>query len=163
MGTFEYDLKEYAPLFSDKYKVEPLANEHLKLTCECTETKDGDKCDDDFCLNRATKIECAKDCGQKCRNRRLQNKDDSQGKIVVFITAGKGKGLRAIQPIKEGELIMEYLGEVLPYEDYMERKRTIYALDQHDYCCFLDDKLVIDSHRMGNKCKFSSACNYIRM
>lgn len=57
--------------------------------------------------------------------------------------------MRTKQPIKTGEFILEYVGEVVSDKEFKDRMATIYTEDTHHYCLHLDGGLVIDGHRMG--------------
>lgn len=65
-----------------------------------------------------------------------------------------GWGVRTKLPIKSGEFILEYVGEVVSDQEFKERMGTIYTNDTHHYCLHLDGGLVIDGHRMGGDGRF---------
>jgi [histone H3]-lysine36 N-dimethyltransferase SETMAR len=50
-------------------------------------------------------------CGPECGNRRFQQ--HAKVKTQPFGEAGRGWGLQVIDPVTKGELICEYLGEVI--------------------------------------------------
>lgn len=62
--------------------------------------------------------------------------------------------MRTKLPIKSGEFILEYVGEVVSDQEFKERMGTIYVQDTHHYCLHLDGGLVIDGHRMGGDGRF---------
>lgn len=66
----------------------------------------------------------------------------------------QGWGVRTNQPIKSGEFILEYVGEVVSDHEFKERMATRYVNDTHHYCLHLDGGLVIDGHRMGGDGRF---------
>jgi hypothetical protein len=66
----------------------------------------------------------------------------------------QGWGVRTKLPIKCGEFILEYVGEVVSDQEFKERMATIYVNDTHHYCLHLDGGLVIDGHRMGGDGRF---------
>lgn len=66
----------------------------------------------------------------------------------------KGWGVRTKEPIKSGEFILEYVGEVVSDQEFKERMATRYVNDTHHYCLHLDGGLVIDGHRMGGDGRF---------
>jgi len=57
--------------------------------------------------------------------------------------------VRTKLPIKMGEFILEYVGEVVSDKEFKERMASRYMRDTHHYCLHLDGGLVIDGHRMG--------------
>lgn len=59
--------------------------------CQCPDTYP--KCYDDTCLNRLTLVECRKNCGQSCKNRRIQNREWALG-IHSVLTENKGLSRR---------------------------------------------------------------------
>lgn len=61
----------------------------------------------------------------------------------------QGWGVRTKLPIKAGEFILEYVGEVVSDQEFKQRMASRYAYDTHHYCLHLDGGLVIDGHRMG--------------
>ena len=70
------------------------------------------------------------------------------------MTPSKGWGIKITQPIKAGDFILEYVGEVVSEKEFKHRMQTTYANDTHHYCLNLDRGLVIDGHRMGGDCRF---------
>lgn len=130
----------------------------LGSICWC---RPADKCGN-RCLNRLDYTECVPEtcpCGNECRNTKIQRHIVAPG-VERFITAKKGWGLRTKQLIKKGTYVLEYIGEVVTIQEYKERMATAYVSDAHYYCLQLDHSLVIDSHRMGNDCRFvNHSCN----
>jgi len=72
------------------------------------------------------------------------------------MTENKGYGVKSLRALKKGDFILEYIGEVVTVEEFMERMRGIYANDTHHYCLQLDSKIVIDGHRSGGEGKTCS-------
>lgn len=66
----------------------------------------------------------------------------------------QGWGVRTKLPIRAGEFILEYVGEVVSDQEFKERMASRYAHDTHHYCLHLDGGLVIDGHRMGGDGRF---------
>ncbi|CAG7671787.1 unnamed protein product [Allacma fusca] len=112
------------------------------------------KCTGDDCLNRLVFTECPPGCGDSCGNRRIQKHLNVNSSVKRFMTSNKGFGVKAIEEIKKGEFILEYVGEVVPDALFKERMHTIYAEDTHHYCLQLDGGMVIDGHRVGGECRF---------
>ena len=88
-------------------------------------------------------------------NQRIQRHHWAQG-LERFMTEEKGWGVRCRQPLKSGEFILEYVGEVVSEKEFKERMHTVYVHDTHHYCLHLDGGLVIDGHRMGGDGEFLS-------
>lgn len=59
--------------------------------------------------------------------------------------------------IKNGEFILEYVGEVVSEKEFKNRMASRYQHDTHHYCLNLDGGLVIDGHRMGGDGEWSHA------
>ena len=120
--------------------------------CSCP--NDEDKCAEENCLNRVVFAECTAACGENCRNRRIQKHEGAGDSVKRLMTENKGWGVFVVEPIKKGDFILEYVGEVVPDAVFKERMHTIYAEDTHHYCLQLDAGLVIDGHRVGGECEY---------
>ena len=91
--------------------------------CQCE-----DACGDD-CLNRATYVECAnKNCrvGPSCGNRRIAQR--KVPKCKVKREQGKGWGLVTLETIHKGDLVQEYIGEIID-EAEKEKRLTEWSRD----------------------------------
>ncbi|CAB0034057.1 unnamed protein product [Trichogramma brassicae] len=133
------------------YDVKP-ATLYEAQACEC---KPETGCGDD-CINRMVFSECSPQlcpCIERCKNQRIQKHDWAPG-LKKFMTESKGWGICTQQPIKPGEFILEYVGEVVSEREFKSRMATRYANDTHHYCLHLDGGLVIDGHRMGGDGRF---------
>lgn len=135
------------------------ANDVVKpkqITAECRicNCKPDDECGDD-CLNRIVFIECNVEtcpCGNRCQNTKIQRNIGAP--VECFMTAHKGWVVKSNFPIKSGTFISEHVGEVVTENEYKTRMTTLYSDDIHNYGLYLGCGLVIDSHRMGNVCRF---------
>ncbi|KAK6034574.1 hypothetical protein COOONC_27912 [Cooperia oncophora] len=82
-------------------------------------------CSDSSCDNRAMFTECPKNClgkGRDCRNRRFAKREYAA--VQAFYTGpNKGFGVQAVAPIKKGQFIIEYVGEVVSSEEFAKRLR----------------------------------------
>ncbi|ORX79705.1 hypothetical protein K493DRAFT_271030 [Basidiobolus meristosporus CBS 931.73] len=114
------------------------------------------------CINRMLFIECTPGdcpCGSYCQNQRFQRKDYSP--VEVIKTPQKGFGLQAAENLKTGQLVMEYIGEVVTYTNFV--KRTRQYSDQglsHFYFMSLKSDEVIDATKMGCLARFiNHSCN----
>ena len=110
---------------SSKYLVR-LPNSAEKVSpCQCTKVH---PCDLDICINRATLTECYPDtCPVKhpCQNQRMQKQQYAD--TVTYLTKNTGWGLKAIHDIKNGEFVIEFVGEVISKEMYSKRGNNCYV------------------------------------
>lgn len=136
-----------------------ISKEAKKMTCDCFLTEEeiaaGEfGCGED-CLNRLLMIECGNRCvvGDRCTNRRFQKNIYSS--CDVFRTEKKGFGILASKPIRGGEFIMEYVGEVLN-RDLFEKRANEYSKNQntHFYFMSLRSEAYIDATIKGNISRF---------
>ena len=61
-----------------------------------------------------------------------------------------GKGVFALQPIAQGETILEYVGEVIGWPEAIRRHPHDPAQPDHTFYFHLDDERVIDGRIGGN-------------
>ncbi|XP_034240792.1 microtubule-associated protein futsch isoform X2 [Thrips palmi] len=130
---------------------------HEPQSCNCkSPDEDTSKGCGDDCINRLVYAECAPGLcplKERCSNQKIQRHEWAPG-LDKFMTKEKGWGVRTKLPIKTGEFILEYVGEVVSDREFKERMATIYTEDTHHYCLHLDGGLVIDGHRMGGDGRF---------
>ncbi|KAI9716292.1 MAG: histone methyltransferase set2 [Chrysothrix sp. TS-e1954] len=114
--------------------------------------------DNSDCINRATKLECLKDCncGPNCQNRRFQKRQYAN--VTVFKTEKKGYGLRTDNALAPGDFIFEYIGEVIG-EKAFHRRMAQYDQEgqKHFYFMSLNKGEFIDATKRGNLGRF---CNH---
>lgn len=116
-------------------------------------------CDED-CLNRVLHIECCdythkrveSNCfnGENCGNRAIQQRNYPE--VEVFPEFKMGLGLRTLEPIKKGGLVIEYVGEVIDYNEMNRRmlQQRQYAPNDKDfYIMELDSGLYVDGKFKG--------------
>eukprot|EP01039_Chlorochromonas_danica_P001110 gene1110-1213_t len=129
--------------------------------CECH-----DQCDEN-CLNYILRTEC---CGMttgnkegkvcsldpdRCENRALQRK--AYARTRVFQEGSMGWGLRAAEHIRPGQLVIEYVGEIIDENEMHRRMIEQSQLRPHDrdyYIMELDTGLYVDGKRKGNHSRF---------
>lgn len=114
------------------------------------------------CLNRIVSTECcASFCtaGDRCTNRRFQLQQHAQ--VYPVRTAGRGWGLAAGQPIRKGQFIIQYIGEVYNINSDLGRARQIrYRSSECTYLMSVCHNEVIDPTRKGNLARFiNHSCN----
>ncbi|CAG8036179.1 unnamed protein product [Penicillium salamii] len=139
----------------------------LAMECDCAEEWDSNlgqnlACGEDSdCINRATKIECAGDCGcgADCRNQRFQKSQFAS--VAVIKTEKKGFGLRAETNLNEGDLIYEYVGEVVAEQQFRKRMRQYDDEGiKHFYFMSLSTGEFVDATKRGNLGRFCNhSCN----
>ncbi|XP_018565359.1 histone-lysine N-methyltransferase ash1 [Anoplophora glabripennis] len=137
----------YRKIRTNVYNVKTTTGTCEPQPCNC---KPSSNCGDD-CINRLVLSECP--ASHRCQNQRIQRHEWAPG-LEKFMTESKGWGVRTKLPIKTGEFILEYVGEVVADQEFKERMGTIYVQDTHHYCLHLDGGLVIDGHRMGGDGRF---------
>ncbi|XP_065200673.1 uncharacterized protein LOC135831812 isoform X2 [Planococcus citri] len=138
------------------YDVKPTyMYEAQACSCKIPTEKDELGCGED-CINRLVYAECSPELcplKQKCSNQKIQ-KHEWSPKLVKFMTQDKGWGVKTKEAIKNGEFVLEYVGEVVTDKEFKKRMTSLYKNDIHHYCLNLDGGLLIDSHRMGGFGRF---------
>ncbi|NWQ68944.1 ASH1L methyltransferase, partial [Neopipo cinnamomea] len=157
------DVPLYKKIRSNVYvDVKPLSG-YEATTCNCKKPEDdsGKGCVED-CLNRMIFAECSPNtcpCGERCCNQRIQRHEWVQC-LERFRAEEKGWGIRTKEPLKAGQFIIEYLGEVVSEQEFRNRMIEQYHNHSDHYCLNLDSGMVIDSYRMGNEARFiNHSCN----
>lgn len=151
------DVPLYKKIRSNVYvDVKPLSG-YEATTCNCKKPDDDNRkgCGDD-CLNRMIFAECSPNtcpCGEQCCNQRIQRHEWVQC-LERFRAEEKGWGIRTKEPLKAGQFIIEYLGEVVSEQEFRNRMIEQYHNHSDHYCLNLDSGMVIDSYRMGNEARF---------
>lgn len=130
--------------------------------CDCSPNSTSPCGDDSKCINRMLMFECLREvcpAGDKCCNQRFQKRQ--YPKIQSFKTSARGWGLQALQDIKKGEFVIEYVGELIDDEEF--RKRLDHAHDMKEenfYFLTIDKDIMIDAGPKGNLARFMNhSCN----
>ena len=113
---------------------------------------------DERCPNRALQQECSSvicSCTQQtCKNRPFSELASSGANpLVLFKTEHKGWGVKAMRHIFEGELVIEYVGEVINRDEWEARKEQLDRFD-HMYFMALNHMEIVDASRKGNVARF---------
>ncbi|XP_048857089.1 histone-lysine N-methyltransferase ASH1L-like isoform X1 [Brienomyrus brachyistius] len=151
------DVPLYKKIRSNVYvDVKPLSG-YEATTCNCKLPQDPSEkgCTED-CLNRMIFAECSPStcpCEEHCENQRVQRHEWVQC-LERFRAEGKGWGIRTKEPLRSGQFIIEYLGEVVSEQEFRNRMIEQYSSHNDHYCLNLDSGMVIDSYRMGNEARF---------
>jgi len=115
-------------------------------------------CIDDTCLNRAVKVECGHACpaGKRCGNQVFAKR--LYAAVEVRPSGEKGHGLFARAPLRSGQFVLEYVGEIVGGAE-KERRIARYANSPHFYLMSLQGDDSIDATRKGNHSRFiNHAC-----
>ncbi|KAG0208129.1 histone methyltransferase set2 [Mortierella sp. NVP41] len=82
-------------------------------------------------------------------------------RVDVVRTEKKGFGLRAKEDLPTGSFVMEYIGEVLPYANFVKRTREYSVAGvEHFYFMSLQSDEVIDATKKGCLARFiNHSCN----
>lgn len=145
--------------------------------CDCA-TKPGvivdgvevKKCGPD-CLNKILQIECYDNkskarnpndssCGNcslggDCGNRQIQQR--KYAKVQPFMEFERGWGLKVIEPVAKGQLVIEYIGEVINQETTTKRmadQRKFTPNDHDFYIMQLENGVFVDGKFKGNHSRF---------
>ncbi|KAL1820242.1 hypothetical protein ACET3Z_015111 [Daucus carota] len=126
------------------------------MVCHCKAPLGGRTGCGNGCLNRMLNIECVKGtcpCGQLCSNNQFQKRN--YAKLKCFRCGKKGHGLQLLEDVREGQFLIEYVGEVLDMHAYEDRQKE-YALKGHRHFYFmtLNGSEVIDACSKGNLGRF---------
>ncbi len=141
---------------SNKYLVPrpPLEDDSHSISCQCTPEN---PCNDDsVCVNRASYFECSPDTcpvGELCQNQRMMKCQNADS--YTFYTGARGWGLKTNHDIKEGDFVVEYVGEILDTAMCKERLRKSHEESTINfYMLTLEPGLVIDASQKSNHARF---------
>ena len=98
--------------------------------------------------------------GQLCSNRPFSTLGPVNSlPLQLFKTLDKGWGVMATKDLNEGDLVVEYVGEVIDMESWEARKRALGRYD-HFYFMALNSGEIVDASRKGNIARFiNHSCN----
>lgn len=156
-----YKLKTNRPVAPVKL-FELRATEETDMLCNCKAIEEPGRSEpvacgpSSECLNRLLMTECNPaycPSGDRCDNQRLQRREYPS--LDILRTEGKGWGLVAKQDLKEGELVVEYVGELINNAEMRRRiAQKEAAKDDVYYFLTLTKDLIIDAERKGNMARF---------
>ena len=136
--------------FVDKPKA--LSADDIEV-CACNAD---DRCAEN-CPNRAMFVECSARCahGATCQNQRIKRRQWAH--TSVKMTADRGGGLFASEPIVAGRLIIEYVGEIIDGAECAKRLDANKFHGKTDFYMFqLSKDCVIDAGPMGSDARFAN-------
>ena len=124
--------------------------------CQCR-----GRCEPAQCLNASVFVEChpercpvarAQTTDHDCGNQRFQRQQYARAE--VFLTGdGRGCGVRTLQPLRRGDFVVEYMGEVIDLDELLRRRRE-HRYERHVYFMTLDQGLFLDASRQGTWGRF---------
>ncbi|GAB5373514.1 hypothetical protein AAMO2058_001758700, partial [Amorphochlora amoebiformis] len=102
-------------------KLKPISD--MAPRCECQMST---ACKDTQCINRAINVECGQNCpcGSSCENQRMRRKKIVKNEISYM--GRKGWGFITKEDIIPGELVGEYIGELISREEKDRRLGDTY-------------------------------------
>ena len=81
-------------------------------------------------------------------------------RIQVRRSGIHGKGVFAVQPLAEGEAVIEYTGEIITWREALRRHPHDPGDPNHTFYFHIDDKHVIDAKQGGNAARWiNHACS----
>jgi hypothetical protein len=124
--------------------------------CHCNplDSNSSTRCLDGSCILFASQEECNPNCptGVSCGNIRIQKKQWKR--VQVFDTGSeKGLGLRTLETILKGELIIEYVGAAV-YKKNLKQLKEKYKESGLSYVMELDKKICIDATKKGGLSRY---------
>ncbi|KFK42127.1 histone-lysine n-methyltransferase setd2 [Arabis alpina] len=126
------------------------------MVCHCKPPPDGRLGCGEECLNRMLNIECLQGtcpASDLCSNQQFQKR--KYVKFERFQSGKKGYGLRLLEDVREGQFLIEYVGEVLDMQSYESRQKEYASKGQkHFYFMTLNGNEVIDAGAKGNLGRF---------
>ncbi len=109
-------------------------------SCDC-DPKEQNPCGTDDCLNRILKYECHPSvcpAGERCQNQRFVKR--LYPRQEPRQTASRGWGLYALNDIKKGEFVNEYVGELIDDDECKRRLELSYQNDISNFYFLTIDK-----------------------
>lgn len=149
--------KQYAKIVLNKIvKPAKLKKKIPSEICHCSPDDPAPCGFDSECIVRKLSYECNKFCpaGEKCQNRDMQKRNYATD-LDIFYTKKRGFGARTKQDIKEGALVIEYVGEIINHAEMISRKKAKCECNDNDFYFFtLDSDTYIDAGPSGNLARF---------
>ncbi|XP_018319115.1 uncharacterized protein LOC108732676 isoform X2 [Agrilus planipennis] len=124
--------------------------------CECDPKQPFPCGPDSDCINRLLLTECNPElcpAGDRCYNQRFEKRQYSP--LEPYKTENRGWGLRSLAPIRKGDFVIEYVGELIDDTEYQRRiKRMHETKDENYYFLTVDKDRIIDAGPKGNLARF---------
>ncbi|XP_020084821.1 histone-lysine N-methyltransferase ASHH3-like isoform X2 [Ananas comosus] len=124
------------------------------IFCSCTSSKSTNGCDEDcHCGMLFSTCSSSCKCSSNCANKPFQYR--APKKMTVVKTEKCGFGLVADEGIKQGDFVIEYVGEVIDDKTCEERLWNMKGRGNTNfYLCEVSHDMVIDATNKGNKSRF---------
>lgn len=134
------------------------------VACECDPEWNNPCAPGTDCLNRILLVECNPGicpAGAKCMNQSFVLRQYPA--MEPFHTVGRGWGLKALEDIKAGQFVIEYVGEIIDDAEYKRRLHRKKELkNENFYFLTIDNNRTIDAEPKGNLSRFMSEYIAIR-
>ena len=132
-----------------------------KRTCPCYAS--GRECDPDLCTScgasefayQPSPNEDLPVVRSTCRCKNVGIQRQQYHRLRVAPSEVAGWGIFVDSPIKKGEFISEYSGEIIS-QDEAERRGRLYDYEKLSFLFNLNEENVVDSTRRGNKMRFTN-------
>ena len=144
---------DYVKIRSNVLTEAPIKLSPASKRCECTEK---DPCTSTSnCVTRSAYTECTQYSCQLyscCQNRRLMN-NEGVHQLQLFKKNPMNNGVRSLVDIFKGQLVTEFVGEVLRKDTYLKRLESGQSYP-HYAVELISGSYVIDASKKGNLSRF---------
>ena len=160
----EPKLKSFKMITQNSYHGGKVPKPQLDLegtpTCTCVPTNGG--CyEESSCTNRMLYMECAPmvcpslipGCTKYCSNTVIQRQ--AFPVTEVFMSRSCGFGLKVMENIRPGKIVIEYMGQVITCDEG-KRRMTTYKESDDFYFMSLGNGLMLDAKPMGSNARFAN-------
>ncbi|XP_022903665.2 histone-lysine N-methyltransferase NSD2 [Onthophagus taurus] len=124
--------------------------------CECSKLQENPCGPDSDCLNRLLLTECDPTvcpAGSNCQNQCFEQRIYPD--LVPYKTEARGWGLKSLEPLRKGQFIIEYVGEMIDEIEYQRRIKQMNEIKEDNYYFLTIDKdRMIDAGLKGNLARF---------
>ncbi|XP_054259007.1 histone-lysine N-methyltransferase NSD2 [Macrosteles quadrilineatus] len=124
--------------------------------CECDPNSDNPCAPDSDCLNRILMVECHPQvcpAGDKCCNQLFEKRQYPP--LQPYHTQERGWGLKTLVPLKKGDFVIEYVGEMIDEDEYKRRLADMHERNEDNfYFLTIDKDRMLDAGPKGNVARF---------
>ncbi|EFA10454.1 histone-lysine N-methyltransferase NSD2 [Tribolium castaneum] len=125
-------------------------------SCDCDPNQPHPCGPDSDCLNRLLLTECNPDvcpAGDRCNNQCFEKREYPP--LVPHRTLYRGWGLKTLAPIRKGQFVIEYVGEMIDEQEYQRRVQKMHEQKEENYYFLTIDKdRMLDAGPKGNVARF---------
>ncbi|WWC59044.1 uncharacterized protein I303_101591 [Kwoniella dejecticola CBS 10117] len=141
---------QFTKIRGNIYPERPKVMTDFHAICKCSPES---KCADQ-CINKLMSYLCGKECpaGDECTNKTLTKRKAAAYKVAD--TGTRGFGIILLEDVKEGDFVMDYRGEVISIDLFMDRIQDEYKGTKNFYALAYDQDEVIDAGMKGNDARF---------